>query len=205
MSALTTPRPSPWGKQAHHPRRRQWHSATRRPRASSSCCSELARRCWSAPTRPTSCWRCGPAAGTVHAGPHFRQADGPGRGRIPAGHRHAQGSVVLAKRTRHCPAGRAGRPARRLLPAAVVPRDGRYRHSRDGLGRRRAVDGQHAVLLSGDAQSRLQLRPAVAAAVHLGTRRRRSLPSQWPGDGGRPAEICLGARHDRCPRRLAGR
>ena len=55
----------------------------------------------------------------VDAGAHVRPADGPGRGRPPAGHRHAQGGLVPAQRPGHRPAGRAGRPARRLLPAAL--------------------------------------------------------------------------------------
>ncbi len=123
----------------------------------------------------------------------------------PAGHRHAQGVWFLRNAPDIAPRIEPAGMHDACYLAALVARHRRHRHSRDGLGRRGAVDRQHALLVSGDAESRLQLRAALAAAVHLGSGRRRPLPSQRAGHRGGRAAICHRAGHDRRARRLASR
>ena len=76
--------------------------------------------------------------------------------------------------------GRAAGQARRLLPAAQPPRHRRHRHPRDGLRRGRAVVRQHPLLVPVHARRRAQLRPALAAALHLRARARGPLPPERP-------------------------
>ncbi len=71
-------------------------------------------------------------------------------------------------------------------PAALLPRHRRHRRPRDGLGGRRAVGRQHPLLLPVYAAPRLQLRAALAAAVHHRPGRRGPLPSERPGHRRRP-------------------
>ena len=108
------------------------------------------------------------------------------------------------QRPGHRPAGRAGRAARRLLPAALQPRHRRHRRPRDGLGRRRAVGRQHPLLVPVHAAPRLQLRAALAAAVRHRPGRRGPLPPQRPGRGRRPAPVRHRPGRDRRAGRLAG-
>src|SRR5215831_1617030 len=53
-----------------------------------------------------------------------------------------------------------------LRNAPHIARHRRHCHPRDGLGRRRIVDRQHALLMSVHLARRLQLRAALAAAVY---------------------------------------
>ena len=72
-----------------------------------------------------------------------------------------------------------------------------------GLGRE-LVDRQHAVLLPVHARRPAQLRPALAAAVHLalGTRKTAATSTAWPSTTAEPQYVtALGA--DRRRRRLA--
>ena len=81
---------------------------------------------------------------------------------------------------------RARRTLRPVLAAAHLDRHRRDPVPRDRLGsqrQRRAgpLDRQHPLLLPGRPRSPLQLRPALAATVHLPARRAGPLPPQRPG------------------------
>ena len=118
-----------------------------------------------------------------HLNTHFRafpRPDGAGPRRRPAGHRHPLADLGIPQRARPPPARLADGPARRLLPAALVPRHRQRPGPRDGLGRRRAVVRQHPVLVPLHARSESQLRAALAAAVRVGSRR-GPLPLERPG------------------------
>jgi hypothetical protein len=71
----------------------------------------------------------GGRGGTIHAGAHLRQADGPGRRRPPHGPGHAQSDLAASQRPGHRLACRAGRAARRLLRPALLPRHGGHRRA----------------------------------------------------------------------------
>ena len=79
--------------------------------------------------------------------------------------------------------GRLDPPAKH--DACFLPRTahatGDIAYPRDGLGGRRAVVRQHAVLLPLHAQPRVQLRAALAAEVRFATGAGRPLPPQRPG------------------------
>ena len=111
-----------------------------------------------------------------HALPQLQQADGPGRGRGPAGHRHERGDLGIPQRPGRGPPPGAGRQPRRLLPAALVGLHRRHPDSRDGLGqfpggRPRAVVRQHALLLPVYAE------PRPTASCRAGGRRSSR---RWP-------------------------
>ena len=65
------------------------------------------------------------------------------------------------------------------------PRHRRHPHPRHGVRRRRALGGQHPLLVPVHLHRRLQLRAALAAAVRHRARRRGPLPPQRPGGGRR--------------------
>ena len=122
-----------------------------------------------------------------------------------AGWRWARaGSLVLPQRAGHRAARRTRRPARRLLRAALGARHRRHRRPRTRLGGGGAVGGEHALLVPLYAAPRLQLRAAVAAAVRHRLGRRRSVPSQRPGDRGRPAQVRHRPGRDRHGRTVGG-
>ena len=93
----------------------------------------------------------------------------------------ARGSGSSAQRPGHRPA--EWNPRARTMPAScpAQPRHRRHRGPRTDLGRERTVARQHPVLLPVYAGHRLQLRPALAAAVHIRPGGRGSLPSERPG------------------------
>ena len=141
----------------------------------------------------------------VDAGAHLRSAHGPGRRRPPPRAGHPRPHLDPAQRPGHRPADRAGGAARRLLRAPLLPRHRRHRRPRPGLGGRRAVGGQHPLLVPLHPAPRLQLRAPLAAAVRHRPGRRGPLPPQRPGHGGRPAAVRHGPGRDRHRRGLAGR
>ena len=102
---------------------------------------------------------------------------------------------------------RGSSPPASTTPAScrARPRHRGHRRPRTRLGGRRAVGGQHALLVPLHAGPRLQLRAAVAAAVRHRPGRRGPLPPERPGHRGRPAAVRHRPGRDRHGRRLAGR
>ena len=136
--------------------------------------------------------------------PQLRARHGPGRQARRHRRRRPRPGLVPAARTRPCRPRRAGRPARRLLPDALVPLHRRDPGPRAGLGGRRAVAGQHGLRLPVHARRPAQLRAALAAAVPHGAGGRGPLPLERPGHGRRPAEIRDRPGRDRHAAGLAG-
>ena len=122
--------------------------------------------------------RCGRRAADlllprVRPGHGGRRRGGPDRG-------GRQGTdLVAARPLRARRRDRARRPLRQVLAATLLDRHRRDPVPRDRLGdhrQRRAgpVDRQHPLLLPGRPRPPLQLRAALAAAVHLPAGRRRT-------------------------------
>jgi hypothetical protein len=148
--------------------------------------------------------RQGDGRGALDAGAQLRPPHGTGGRRRAAGDGLPRPGLGVPRRAAHRPAGRAARTSRRLLPAARRTRHGGHRRPRAGVGGRGAVGRQHPLLLPLHAGPRLQLRAAVAAAVRHRPRRRRPLPPQRAGGGGRPAQVRDRTGRERHRQRLAG-
>ena len=123
--------------------------------------------------------------------------------REPAGHRHRAGDLGIPQRARGGRQARTGGQARRLLPAPRQPRHGRIQVHEMAWGAGAElwfVNTRFSCLCtltarpaSGRAGSRPSSRPW----------RRRPLPSQRPGHGGRPPALRHGAGCHRPAGRLA--
>ncbi len=138
-----------------------------------------------------------------HALPAVPGADGHGRPTGRARRRDQGAGAALPEPARAELATRSARRARRLLRAPRLPPHRRHPHPRHGLRRRRALGGEHPVLLPVDVHRRLQLRAAMAASVRVRARGRGPLPSQRHGRRRRCAALRHRARHHRHRERLA--
>ena len=124
-----------------------------------------------------------------HALPRLQQADGPGRRSrhgATAGHRHGGGDLGVPQRRRPSPAAWS-------RPASTTPASAALRPCAPATSRFTRWPGpatssglrQHALFLPVHHRRDVQLRAALAAAVHLGAGPRGPLPPQRPGPGGR--------------------
>ena len=126
--------------------------------------------------------------------PQLRQ--GHGRGGRPAADCRGQpaGDPLPPPGPRAGSGGRTGRRVRLLLVDSRQSSHGKYPRPRTGVGQRRAVGGQHPVLLPLHAARQVQLRSPLAAAVCERTDRAGPLPLERRGHAGRSAALRDGSR-----------
>ena len=185
--------------------RSRWRSTSRRATRSRRCSGSSASRCWSRRTRRTSC----SCFASRPAGSRSSSARSSGRWgwrSTRGGSRWARATRSGTSATRRTSRRRSSRracttPASSRAASHVTGDIGVHEVAWGGRAARRAVARQHPLLLPVHAARRLQLRPALAAAVHHRAGGGRPLPPQRPGDRRRPAALRDRARSNRHARR----